>query len=104
MSNRKRRLKLWNKDPHCYYCGRLTVERSKDDQRKPGELPDKQATLEHLRSRLDPTRQEPCIDNNERTVLACRECNETKAAEEELLLSKEELWERSKRHPKGIML
>jgi hypothetical protein len=57
------------------------------------------ATLEHLRSRLNTKRHEPVSRHGEiRVVLACRKCNNEHGAKEQALLSKEELWERSKQH------
>ena len=54
------------------------------------------ATLDHLRSRLDPTRYEKAGPNEERTVLSCYRCNVERGKQEELNLSIEELRQRAK--------
>lgn len=73
--------KLWRRDPHCHWCGRLTELLERDPKRK--YFPPESATRDHLRSRFDPTRQEPCVPYREfRIVLACRECNLRRSAEE----------------------
>ena len=74
-SVKKRRTNLWNRDPHCYYCGCLTilpddVEGYKDK----GHIkvtPNNMATIEHLISRLHPLRGK----TKGITTLACYKCN-----------------------------
>jgi hypothetical protein len=92
-SNRKRKIGLWNSNPHCYWCGQNTV--IYDYLPKGKAIPDNCATLDHLRSRLDPTRYEPAKPNEERTVLACFKCNVDRAEQERLSMTKEELRQRA---------
>jgi hypothetical protein len=75
---RKRREKLWaDVGGKCYWCGVDTVmpERGKHNA-----IPfDNLATVDHLRTRLhNDSRQEPNTNNEERTVLACWKCNNTR--------------------------
>jgi hypothetical protein len=71
-----RRKRLWDADPHCYWCKRVTVFMNPAD----GRLPDDAATLDHLYSRLNPDR-----DRDPHTaVLACRKCNQERARLEDL--------------------
>lgn len=65
----KRRLKLWEEDPHCHWCGCLTVWPNGHRQ-KPTT-----ATLDHLRDRYDPQRGS---DKSLATVLACYACNQAR--------------------------
>ena len=93
--NNKRRFRLWQRDPHCFYCGAMTVLYNP----KRGEIMSYNvATVEHLRSRNHPDRLEPNDGNTERTVLACNKCNNERNRQEELVLGIEELQERSQRH------
>lgn len=62
-----RRLKLWTENPHCHWCGKLTVITIK---RRPD-----QATLDHLKHRLDPDRREFNRTSLFCTVLSCLQCN-----------------------------
>lgn len=41
----------------------------------------RRATIDHLRDRFDPTRRQPNRTREERTVLACLECNNRRGAE-----------------------
>lgn len=77
---RKRRQILFDRDPHCHWCGVLTVWYSQPTKHE--EMPNNAATLDHLYSRFNPERITP-IDNVERTVLACLECNRRRSVEEE---------------------
>ena len=71
----RRRNALWSKNPHCFWCGRITKlpinHHSEPDT----------ATIDHVRSRLVPTRAENTSGRWWRgiTVLACRECNQERA-------------------------
>jgi len=100
-NRRKRLIKLWTEDPHCYYCKRKTViVLMAPEERMPRRFSNYplRATLEHLRSRLNPSRQEPISNGNEqRIVLACNECNQAQNTKEMDGLTREELWERSKK-------
>lgn len=91
-SNRKLRIKLHEKDPMCYYCGKYTVLSTHKKHAK--EVPNL-ATLEHLRTRFDANRSEPNYTNERRIVLACKKCNQEKAREKELEVGIEELRRRS---------
>ena len=91
-----RRQILLNEHPFCCYCGvKVVYFKIKRFQR----TPDNFATVEHLRSKYQESRKEPNLGNEQRIVLACNKCNNEKGSTETSLLSKEELWERSKRHP-----
>ena len=84
--NGKKLRKLWTDDPKCYYCKRTTVlVQVASNERMPktfAEYP-LRATIEHLRSRFDETRQDPIQDENDRRiVLACNECNFKRGIEE----------------------
>lgn len=71
---RKRREKLWKeKKGKCYWCGVETdlPPRGVSHIR----LPAITATIDHLRTRFDSSRQSPNNSNEERLVLACLECN-----------------------------
>lgn len=92
---KKRKIGLWTKDPHCHWCGQLTVIYDYESiHHKP--MPDNCATLDHLRSRLNPSRYEKAGPNEERTVLACFRCNTDRGIQEEQALTKEELRQRSR--------
>ena len=66
-----RLLRLFTANPHCYYCGALTV--------LDGNLKNPlRATREHLFPKLHPRRLEPNTTNERRIVLACNACNNAK--------------------------
>ncbi len=93
---KRRRERLFKKHPFCYWCNCELIESTKKNRRKHNV-----ATIDHLRSRLDPSRQIPNYDSNIRTVLSCRRCNNERAKEEVSKLTKKDLWERAKRYPKN---
>lgn len=99
--NRRKLVRLWMEDPHCHYCKRKTVlVLMAPEERMPRRFSNYplRATLEHLRSRLHPDRHEPIQQDGERRiVLACNECNQAQNTKEMDGLSREELWERSKK-------
>jgi hypothetical protein len=69
---RRRRLKLFKENPHCFWCGRKTIyARVKDGDKQPPNL----ATIDHLVHRLDPDRAEKLLKPGPKTVLACEQCN-----------------------------
>jgi hypothetical protein len=70
-NKKKRRLELFEKDPHCHWCGREVVL---VHQMRGGATLPNQATLEHLFDRLNPLRFDIRYAG-ERYVLACYECN-----------------------------
>lgn len=72
MGGRNGRLvRLFIANPHCYYCGKLTV--LDGDLKNP-----LRATREHLFPKLHPRRTEPNTTNEQRIVLACNACNNAK--------------------------
>ncbi len=80
---KQRRKRLFDADPHCYWCGRELVMPPGPPG---GGCPDNAATLDHLIHRLDPRRNEPQPEGAPpRTVLACYACNSLRGnAEHEL--------------------
>ena len=67
---RERKLLLWRRDPHCHWCGVETQLAPDGSGRQFPTL----ATLDHLDNRLSGTRIENAY-REERTVLACAQCN-----------------------------
>lgn len=81
---RKRRDKLWqDKKAQCYWCRIETILPPRGATRI--EHKDNLATLDHLRSRLKPNRQEPNTTNEERTVLSCWKCNNIRGRLDQLV-------------------
>jgi hypothetical protein len=74
--NRKRKLNLWNKDPHCYWCGKLTILHTHKQRKR---NPPNMATVDHIFTRNDPRRGKI----KGRTVLACNQCNNERNRREE---------------------
>ena len=68
---RKRKLRLYWRNPHCHWCGTKTIIH-KHKQCKA--IPDNAATVDHLYTRFDYMRGKspPGV---EATVLACNKCN-----------------------------
>ena len=75
---KKQLLKMWNEDPHCHWCGRLTTLKGRNE---PKLLPET-ATLDHLYSRLDPRRKAVNRTMEKRRLLACYGCNQRRSHEE----------------------
>ena len=98
---RKIRVRLWEENPKCYYCERITTLPTDILDLKMlqniGETPDYMATVEHLHTKYDPERFEEGGD--EKCVLACYKCNHDKEAERTKMVPKEELHKRSNRYP-----
>lgn len=69
---KRQRLRMWKEDPRCRFCGQVTV--LPPDKRKQ-KAQDNWATIEHLRSRLDPNRGEKPKQGEVRRVLCCWRCN-----------------------------
>src|SRR5260370_34398570 len=69
LSYRNLRLRLFDKDPKCYWCKRQTLL---TNRRGP-----EQATIDHLFSRIDKRRE-----TDQSKVLACYNCNHTRALQE----------------------
>ncbi len=87
------RYAFWKKDPKCHWCGIPTVMYPHLNGKT---CHDDEATIDHLRSRLDPTRWDP-QNGEKRRVLSCKKCNEKRAEEECAALSLDELHKRSGR-------
>jgi|2_EtaG_2_1085320.scaffolds.fasta_scaffold12574_5 hypothetical protein len=98
-SKKRRRLNLWDTDPSCYWCGIETVM-PPDGISSRGDIPDNEATIDHLRTKFDSTRLDPNHSNEERTVLSCRKCNWERGRESEKEAGIEELRRRSQLVPK----
>ena len=88
----RRRNKLWERDPHCRFCG---VETVLPENVPEGPIPDNMATIEHLDSRNNPDRGKFC--GQERTTLACFKCNNDRNKEEVKKIPIEKRREISKR-------
>ncbi len=87
--NKKRKLVLFNRDPYCHWCHRLT----KLVYQQPNEPADPlMATVDHLFDRFDIRRWLANNTGETRTVLACFKCNNSRASKR----SKEELRKRGK--------
>jgi len=93
MSYRKQKLRLYNENPHCHWCGCLTILTNEAHIKMPDP---KMATVDHLISRYDPRRWLHTAANEQRKVLACFECNQRRQKEETDQLSKEEILARSR--------
>jgi hypothetical protein len=86
---RKQRLRLWQADPHCFWCGVRTILPSKQWK---GPVSPNVATIDHLRPRHHPGRLIPA--NGEiRRVLSCWKCNNDRDQFESSLLPKEWFYE-----------
>jgi hypothetical protein len=74
LSRKEKRDILFDKNPHCYYCGIET----KDYPHQNGVAqPEDKATLEHLYPRYKKKRHYPKgIELEEKYVLSCKKCNE----------------------------
>lgn len=71
-------LQMWNENPYCHWCGRLTTLDGRSEQKI---LPET-ATLDHLYSRFDPRRKEINRSMEKRRLLACYECNQQRCHDE----------------------
>lgn len=88
MSYRKQKLRLFNLNPHCHWCGCLTINTNEPAIK--GTPNPRMATIDHTISRLDPRRWLHTETNTQRKVLACFECNQRRQKEEHALLSEQE--------------
>lgn len=86
MGYRKVKIKLWNENPHCHWCGRLTRLTNNPN----GIIPDDAATVDHLYSKFD-LRRWVKAENEKRYVLACRLCNWNRSFNEAAQLPKSSL-------------
>lgn len=74
---RQLRTRLWHEDPHCRYCGVLTILPEHLPKNKSGHVIERpnMATIDHIRSRWDPARWEPNPTCERRRELSCKKCN-----------------------------
>ena len=78
-SFKKQRLRLWKIDPRCHWCGIETIWVDIEG----GRMPENGATIDHLRSRLNPARTAGLeYPNERRRVIACFACNQRRDHEE----------------------
>ena len=96
MSNRTLKLKLYEQDPLCYYCGCRMILTNIKNIPKGQTLPPNSATIEHLVSRLNPHRWVKKKNKHRRKVLACHQCNQNRSIQETLCLSRAEILRRSR--------
>lgn len=78
------RKRLFEKEPHCCYCGRLTkeyLELYTTDLPKGFHMPDDAATVEHLYDKYDYVKRWETRDNPERHAIACYKCNQERGNE-----------------------
>ena len=93
-SNRKLKLRLWEENPHCFYCNRKTFLTNIDNLK--GHPKDLMATIEHKISRLSPYRWRTKLKGEKRKVLACYRCNQERSKKEILCQSRAEVLRRSR--------
>jgi len=96
---RKLRRTLWEKDPKCHYCGVVTTW----EIPAKGSLSPTAATLDHLISRLHPTRYTMDHYPSSLLVLCCYRCNNDRGRREDISLQKKVHWN-SKEELKNILL
>lgn len=94
----KQRHRLWQENPHCHWCGRLTLLVEGSGKNRGAGFPADAATVEHLRDRWDPRRQERIQPGERRHVIACRECNNRRVTEHQTI---EAVRQRSGAYPIG---
>jgi len=94
MSNRSLKLELWQADPRCHWCHRVTV--LTDIKRIEGRADPLMATIDHVVSRIYPHRWVKKRKGQRRKVLSCYECNHKRSVQETLSLSRSEVVKRSK--------
>lgn len=73
-TNTRRRIILFKRNPHCFWCGKLTVFKVSK------KLKHDTATVDHLYSRLHPERYTK--RRRAMTVLACNQCNRARGQAE----------------------
>jgi len=93
MSNRSLKLELWQANPRCHWCRRVTV--LTDIPRIQGRANPLMATIDHLTSRLNIGRWCRKKKGQRRKVLSCYECNHRRSVKETLALSRAEIVKRS---------
>lgn len=93
MSNRTLKLELWQQDPRCHWCKRVTKLTNLATLR--GHPDPLMATIDHVVSRYHPHRWVKKKKNHQRKVLACYQCNHSRSVQETLCLSRAEVLKRS---------
>jgi len=88
--NKKVRKRLFRENPHCHWCGveTLLVGNGHIKRANP-----RMATVDHLYSRYDLRRY---VKGEQKRVLACFRCNNSRSAQETKRLTREEIAKRSK--------
>lgn len=81
--NARRVLRMHTKDPHCHWCGQITL--ILDPMPDGGQLPDACATVDHVYSKLTVERRA----GRGEFVLSCSGCNKWRAVIENKLCSPE---------------
>ena len=81
---RKQLVKMWNENPHCHWCKKLTTLDHQGGRQEPD-----RATIDHLYSRLDPRRKSVNRTMEKRRLLACYECNQRRCQEEMAIIRAE---------------
>lgn len=94
MSNRSLKLELWQANPRCHWCRRVTI--LTDIKCIEGRAIPLMATIDHVVSRIYPHRWVKKKEGQQRKVLACYECNHKRSVQETLSLSRSEVVRRSK--------
>ena len=98
LSKKELRLQLWETDPHCYWCGKLTIWIDLSKRVKKQEWKDA-ATIDHLYTRYE---MEMRKTNGNPVVLACQECNHRRGAEATKAQPIEELWKRAGQYDRMV--
>lgn len=115
----KRRQVLWKRQSGlCHWCNKPMLHwsdlrndptkaakhgvRQINGMEKIKDMPATLATIDHLRDRFDPARQEPNVRHEQRWVLACWQCNTDRGNQRVAERPIEELHERSRRKPRSV--
>jgi hypothetical protein len=86
--NSRRRNNLFKRGNTCIWCG-VTLVYVRVDAWPKGTMPENFATVDHLYDRLTyPNRHQKVPAQEERTVLACRTCNQRRNREQQLVLAR----------------
>lgn len=97
--NSRRRDNLLKRGNTCFWCG-VTVVYTRVDAWPKGKMPVNFATVDHLYDRLTyPDRHETPPLQEERTVLACRACNQRRNRERQIAQAAQRRERRAQRDP-----